>query len=55
MKYHFAALEDNIPEGCLYRVKPLYILASFYYLKKLKEENLNKLFEFHQNLIRFKI
>jgi len=24
MKYHFAALEDNIPEGCLYRVKPLY-------------------------------
>lgn len=46
MKYHFAALEDNIPEGCLYRVKPLYILASFYYLKKLKEENLNKLFEY---------
>ena len=41
MKYHFAALEDNIPEGCLYRVKPLYILASFYYLKKLKEENID--------------
>lgn len=37
MKYHFASVETNSSTLLLKKVKPPYILASFYYLKKLKE------------------
>lgn len=46
MKYHFASIElmENIKT--LNKVKPLYILGSYFYLKKLKKEYLEEYFEY---------
>lgn len=46
MKYHFASVETNSSTLLLKKVKPPYILASFYYLKKLKENELKLFFDY---------
>ncbi|MEQ3307333.1 hypothetical protein AAA294_07535 [Fusobacterium varium] len=46
MKYHFASLETDINLDILYKIKPLYILASFFYLKKLKEKEIEAFFSY---------
>lgn len=46
MKYHFASIETNDNLYLLKKVKPLYILASYFYLKKLKPEQLEIFFNY---------
>ena len=46
MKYHFASIETNDNLYLLDKVKPLYVLASYFYLKKLKDEQLKEFFNY---------
>ena len=46
MKYHFASIETNDNLYLLDKIKPLYVLASYFYLKKLKEEQLKEFFKY---------
>lgn len=46
MKYHFASLETDVNLEILYKVKPIYVLASFFYLKKLKEKEMKGFFSY---------